>query len=248
MKPVLLLASLIAVGLLALGWRATRAARAAEPEARAHAGVRQEPEAREQAGARFLALGDSYTIGHGVDSADRWPVQVAGLLRGRGVALGDPQIIAITGWTTDELAAGIARTAPRGPFALVTLLIGVNNQYRGRGLDEYRLQFRALLAQAIGFAGGDARRVIVVSIPDWGAMPFAEGRDRAQIGHEIDAFNAAGRIEGEAAGAAFVDITPVSRERHANWAAPDGLHPSGAQYTAWAALVLAPAQRALATR
>ena len=248
MKPVLFLASVIAVVLLALGWRATRAASAAEPEARVYSGVSHEPEEREQDRARFLALGDSYTIGHGVDSADRWPVQLAGLLRVDGVAVGDPQIIAVTGWTTDELAAGIARAAPRGPFALVTLLIGVNNQYRGRALDEYRVQFRALLAQAIGFAGGEARRVVVVSIPDWGAMPFAAGRDRAKIGHAIDAFNAAGRIEAEATGAAFVDITPASREQHVNWAAPDGLHPSGRQYTAWARLVLEPARTALATR
>ena len=200
------------------------------------------------AGPRFLALGDSYTIGERVDSADRWPVQLAGLLRAAGRAIDDPQIIATTGWTTDELAAGIARAAPQGPFALVTLLIGVNNQYRGRSVDEYRVQFRALLAQAIGFAGNDARRVVVVSIPDWGVMPFAEGRDRARIGQEIDAFNAVGLIESEAAGAAFVDITPVSRERHANWAAPDGLHPGGAQYSAWAKLVLEPARQALQSR
>ena len=196
----------------------------------------------------FLALGDSYTIGEQVDSADRWPAQLAHRLREGGVAVGDPAIVATTGWTTDELADGIARAAPSGAYSLVTLLIGVNDQYRGRSVDEYRRQFRELLAHAVGFAGGDARGVVVVSIPDWGVMPFAEGRDRAQIGREIDAFNEAGRAEAMARGAAFVDITPASREWHADWAAPDGLHPSGSQYAAWTTLILEPARAALAGR
>src|SRR2546425_8345537 len=98
---------------------------------------------------RFLALGDSYTIGESVAPAERWPVQLAGLLRKQGLALDEPQIVAATGWTTDELWAGIDRAAPRGPFDLVSLLIGVNNQYRGQALGEYRIQFAALLARAI---------------------------------------------------------------------------------------------------
>jgi lysophospholipase L1-like esterase len=120
---------------------------------------------------RFLALGDSYTIGEGVDEAERWPVRLADLLRERGVPVGDPEIIARTGWTTDELAAAIDDADPQGPYALVTLLIGVNNQYRGRDAEEYRAQLADLLRRAVGFAGGDASRVVVLSIPDWSPTP-----------------------------------------------------------------------------
>ena len=198
--------------------------------------------------ARYLALGDSYTIGEQVTAAERWPVQLTGLLRAAGVALADPEIIATTGWTTDELVATISTRAPKGPFALVSLLIGVNNQYRGRDATQYRTEFRALLAQAIGFAGGDATRVIVVSIPDWGVTRFAEGRDRAKIGRAIDEFNAIARDEAGRGGAAWVDITPISREPHGDWLAGDGLHPSGPQYSAWARRALPAAQHALRAR
>ena len=195
--------------------------------------------------ARFLALGDSYTVGEGVDARDAWPAQLARSLRARGVQVADPETVATTGWTTDELATRIRKAPPRGPYALVTLLIGVNDQYRGRSTDEYRVQFQDLLAQAIRFAGGEPRHVIVVSIPDWGVMPFAEGRDRAKIGRAIDAFNAIGRDEAARIGAVFADITPVSRETHADWAASDGLHPSGVQYARWVEVVLDPALRIL---
>lgn len=196
---------------------------------------------------RFLALGDSYTIGESVPESERWPVQLAAMLRERGVPVEAPVIIARTGWTTDELAAGIEAAAPRGTFDLVSLLIGVNNQYRGRDAEEYRLQFRERLAQAVGFADGDPRRVIVLSIPDWGVMPFAEGRDRARIAAEIDRFNAINREETSRAGARYVDVTPVSREAAGDpsLVAGDGLHPSGAQYTHWARLALPAALAAL---
>jgi hypothetical protein len=135
----------------------------------------------------FLALGDSYTIGEGVPEAGRWPVQLAALLHARGIALDAPRIIATTGWTTDELDAGIDAANAADPIptdhALVSLLIGVNNQYRGRPLAEYEVQFAGLLERAIEFAAGEASRVIVLAIPDWGVTPFAiqSGRDRAQI-------------------------------------------------------------------
>jgi len=93
----------------------------------------------------YLALGDSYTIGEGVPAEGTWPFQLAAALRARGIALDDPQVIATTGWTTDELAAAIDAAAPQGPYALASLLIGVNNQYRGRPLAEYRQQFEQLL-------------------------------------------------------------------------------------------------------
>lgn len=185
----------------------------------------------------FLALGDSYTIGEGVEPALRWPVQMAAALRESGLALADPQIIATTGWTTDELDAGIDAAAPQGPFALVTLLIGVNNQYRGRSVDEYREQFDALLQRALGFAGGNARRVFVLSIPDWGVTPFAiaSGRDRVQIAHELDAYNAAAAAVCARHEVAFVDITDLSREYGGETVmlAEDGLHPSAAMYALW---------------
>lgn len=189
---------------------------------------------------RFLALGDSYTIGEGVDPDGRWPVLLARALRGDGLALEDPQIVATTGWTTDELSAGIDAAAPQGPFALVALLIGVNNQYRGRPLEEYRQQFGELLERAIGFAGGRADRVLVLSIPDWGVTPFARqsGRDLTQVARELDAFNAIAREACDGRGVAFVDVTAHSRAHGAEPAmlADDGLHPSAAMYAAWAQL------------
>jgi lysophospholipase L1-like esterase len=199
-----------------------------------------------EGGMRFLALGDSYTIGESVDSAGRWPVQLARALRARTLNVGDPEIVARTGWTTDELAAGIEAAAPGGPYDLVSLLIGVNNQYRGRDAEKYRLEFRSLLAQAVQFAGGKASRVIVLSIPDWGVTPFASGRDRAKIAAEIDRFNAIGRTETLAAGAHWVDVTPASREAHEGWyATKDGLHPTAAQYAKWVQLAMDAATAAL---
>ncbi len=196
---------------------------------------------------RFLALGDSYTIGESVPPAERWPVQLAALLRSEGVPLDEPLIIATTGWTTDELNAGIDTVKPQGPFELVSLLIGVNNQYRGRSQAEYRQQFVDLLNRAIDYAGGEARRVIVLSIPDWGVTPFAAGRDPGQIAREIDAFNAINREEALRADAQYVDVTPVSREATHDQAliAGDGLHPSGKMYAAWARLTQAGARHAL---
>jgi len=183
---------------------------------------------------RYLALGDSYTIGESVAPEERFPNQLA-----RTLGIGEPQIIAKTGWTTDELDAAIDAADPKGPFDLVTLLIGVNNQYRGRSADEYRAQFIALLQRAIGFAGGDAKRVIVVSIPDWGVTPFAASRDRAKIAREIDQFNAINREEARRAGARYVDITPISRGADPALVAADGLHPSGKQYAEWAKAIAA---------
>ncbi|MEA2491438.1 MAG: hypothetical protein QOH21_3230 [Acidobacteriota bacterium] len=191
-------------------------------------------------GARILALGDSYTIGETVAAEDRWPNQLA-----RALGAPEPQIIAKTGWTTDELNAAIDAANPQGPYDLVTLLIGVNNQYRGRDAQEYRTQFAALLQRAIGFAGGDARKVIVVSIPDWGVTPFAEGRDRAKIAREIDQYNAINREETTRAKARYVDITPGSRRNDPALVATDHLHPSAAQYAEWTKAILPQAREAL---
>jgi lysophospholipase L1-like esterase len=199
---------------------------------------------------RILSLGDSYTIGESVPEADRWPLQLATLLRAKGVRVATPTIVAQTGWTTDELSAGIDAAKPTGTFDVVTVLIGVNNQYRGRSVDEFRIQLRALLQRAVGFAGGRASRVIVVGIPDWGVTPFAEGRDRARVGAEIDAFNAVNRAEAEAIGGRYVDIAAIARRARTTptLIAHDGLHPSGAMYAEWARAILPAAEAALATQ
>jgi len=188
-------------------------------------------------GLPYLALGDSYTIGEGVEPAGRWPMQLAAALRDIGVAVDDPTIIATTGWTTDELEAGIDADAPQGPFELVSLLIGVNDQYRGRSVDEYRPRFTALLQRALAFAADRAPRVLVLSIPDWGVTPYAvaSGRDRVQIGQELDAYNAAAAAICAEHDVAFVDITDLSRQLGGErvMLAEDGLHPSAAMYTLW---------------
>jgi lysophospholipase L1-like esterase len=188
---------------------------------------------------RYLALGDSYTIGESVDEPERWPNQLADLLSREGHAT-DVTIIARTGWTTDELWQGMQARQINPPYDLVSLLIGVNNQYRGRDIEEYREQFTFLLIKSIEYAGGDANRVIVLSIPDWGVTPFAGDRDAKQIAVEINQFNSVNREETEKAGAHYVNITPISREALDDPAliAGDGLHPSGKMYTQWAKLAL----------
>jgi len=199
---------------------------------------------------RFLALGDSYTIGESVAVADRWPNQLALRLRKNGIDIADPEIIAKTGWTTDDLSSAIDAAKPQRPYALVTLLIGVNNQYRGRAAEEYRNEFVALLRRAVVFAGGNPRRVVVVSIPDWGVTPFAANRDRAKIAAEIDRFNTINAEETRKAGARYADITPVSRRAvaDATLVAPDGLHPSAAMYALWVSIISPEAEAALAGR
>ncbi|NOT88402.1 MAG: SGNH/GDSL hydrolase family protein [Lysobacter sp.] len=200
---------------------------------------------------QYLALGDSYTIGERVEPDGRWPVQLTAALRADGVVIDAPRIIARTGWTTGELSTAIDAAAPLGDdHALVTLLIGVNNQYRGRDVGEYAHEFAVLLERAIGFAGRRADRVVVLAIPDWGVTPFAaqSGRDTAAIARELDAYNAAAAKICARRGVAFVDIAPVSRERGAEPAmlADDGLHPSAAMYAEWARLALPVVRRLLA--
>ncbi|HUE97878.1 MAG TPA: SGNH/GDSL hydrolase family protein [Anaerolineales bacterium] len=195
---------------------------------------------------RYLALGDSYTIGEGVSEEDRWPKQLARLLESEGIQT-EVAIIARTGWTTDELWQGIQAGEIRPPYDLVSLLIGVNNQYRGYNINKYREQFIFLLHKSIEYAGGKPNHVIVLSIPDWGVTPFASGRDGEQIAKQIDEFNSVNRAEAEKAGAHYVDVTPVSRKADKDTAliAPDGLHPSGRMYSEWAELVLPNALKVL---
>jgi lysophospholipase L1-like esterase len=184
---------------------------------------------------RYLALGDSYTIGESVSAEDRWPDQLAKLLESENIKT-EVTIIARTGWTTSELWQGIRAVKISPPYDLVSLLIGVNNQYRGYAINEYRDQFNFLLHKAIEYADGDPDRVFVLSIPDWGMTPFASDRGREHISKEIDEFNSMNREMSEKAGVHYIDVTSISREsiNDTTLTAPDGLHPSGKMYAMWA--------------
>jgi lysophospholipase L1-like esterase len=188
----------------------------------------------------FLALGDSYTIGESVEASERWPAQLTVAMRNLGVQAADPVITAQTGWTTDELIMGLDQANLGGEYDLVSLQIGVNNQYRGLDIQEYRLEIRALLKRAIAFGGGDPGKVIVLSIPDWGATPFANGRDRDRVAREIDRFNRVCRQETELVGASYIDVTWVSRlaAQDSTLTAMDELHPSGKMYAIWVQSIL----------
>ena len=189
----------------------------------------------------YLALGDSYTIGQSVMSSENFPNQTVQLLNQQNYNFKSPEILATTGWTTDELQNNINNHTFTPPYDFVSLLIGVNNQYRGRSVENYKPEFESLLKQAIQFAGGNANRVIVLSIPDWGVTPFANGRDRAQIAKEIVDYNAANRYISEIYKVHYIDITPGSREAATDpsLVAGDGLHPSAKEYTRWAQKVFA---------
>jgi len=199
---------------------------------------------------RFLALGDSYTIGEGVTDDERWPNHLVRMLRGRGVEIDDPHIIARTAWTSDELQDAIDAEKPRGPFDLVTLLIGVNDQYRSRPVSSFVPEMEALVKRSIAFAGKKPARVIGVSIPDWSATPFAKGRDRSVIAAEIAAYNDRAAVIVQAAGAVWIDITEMSRAMlvDTTLVAVDGLHPTGEMYRRWAEAILPAAEKTLSSR
>ncbi|HKJ40235.1 MAG TPA: SGNH/GDSL hydrolase family protein [Anaerolineales bacterium] len=184
---------------------------------------------------RYLALGDSYTIGEKVAPRNRWPNLLSELLRNQGI---DPDvtIIARTGWTVQELWEGIQATPPEGTYDMVSLLIGVNDQYRGYPVNGYREDFRFMLGKAIEYAGGDPKRVVVLSIPDWAFTPFAGGQDSEPISLQIDEFNAVNLEETKNAGAYYVDVTIISRMALDDFdlIAADRLHPSGKMYAMWA--------------
>ncbi|MGH8030768.1 MAG: SGNH/GDSL hydrolase family protein [Arenimonas sp.] len=186
---------------------------------------------------RYLALGDSYTIGEGVADGERWPQLWTSALARIGNDVAPPRILARTGWTTDELAAAMDAGEPLGTWDLVTLLIGVNDQYRGRTAEQFAASYSPLLRRAIALADDHAERVLALSIPDWGVTAFAKasGRDRAGIAAQIDAFNAVARAECARQGVAFLDITGLTREAGMDPAmlVDDGLHPSAAMYRAW---------------
>lgn len=188
---------------------------------------------------QYLAIGDSYTIGEGVKDADRYPNQLTGLLRDHGYRFGEPKIIAKTGWTTDELQAGITAAGIEGQqFDLVTVLIGVNNQYRGRDVEEYRQQLHEILDAAIVFAKGNKDKVLVISIPDWGVTPFAKEKavDQTKVAQAIDRFNAVKAETAQKMGLRFLDITNHYRMPGNGQmkVVDDKLHPSKEIYNYWA--------------
>ena len=185
---------------------------------------------------RYLALGDSYTVGEGVPIHESFPYQTVQVLRSNGLAVCAPEIVAKTGWTTDELKEGMEGTRfLDGGYDMVTLLIGVNNQYRERTTETYGTEFEGLLKDAVSMARGRRDRVFVLSIPDWGVTPFAEGRDRRRIAAEIDAYNSVCRSVAGRHGVAFLDITPGTRQagNDPSLLAADRLHPSGKEYARW---------------
>lgn len=187
----------------------------------------------------YLALGDSYTIGENVVLFDNYPYQTVQLLRKSGYNVNAPEIIAKTGWTSAELKEGIRNTYLQPSYHFVSLLVGVNDQYRGNAPEEYGFQFEQLLQQAIQLTGGRKERVFVLSIPDWGATPFAEGRDRMKIAEQIDRFNEVNSEIAGRYGIHYISITPGTREAGANsrLLASDGLHYSKKEYANWAALL-----------
>ncbi len=190
---------------------------------------------------RYLALGDSYTIGQSVAENERFPFITVSLLRDMGFIIDSLRYIATTGWTTLNLQAAIARENPAGPFDVVTLLIGVNDQYQGLDTAGYRLHFTQLLHSAIGFAGEKKNHVFVLSIPDYSATPFVAASYKAGVSKEITAFNAINKEITQASGVDYIDITPLTREAANNnlLLASDGLHYSAIEHRKWAELLAA---------
>ena len=188
----------------------------------------------------YLALGDSYTIGESVHDSLRWPNQLVSALNKKGRQFEPATIVAQTGWTTDELAAAIDSTELALHYDYVSLLIGVNNQYRGRSIENFQTEFIELLEEAVLLGGNEGANIFVLSIPDWGVMPFAEGRNRSQIAQEIDQFNTVIQAVCRDRNIAYFDITAISREAATNpiLVAQDGLHPSGTMYARWVDRIL----------
>ncbi|HRK55551.1 MAG TPA: SGNH/GDSL hydrolase family protein [Cyclobacteriaceae bacterium] len=187
----------------------------------------------------YLALGDSYTIGESVPETERWPVQLAKALTEKGIPVASPKIIAVTGWRTDNLKNGIDIAQIKERYDLVSLLIGVNNQYQGKPADAYAVEYETLLKTAIQLAGGEKANVFVVSIPDYGYTPFG-APNQPKISKELDEFNAINKRITEAYEITYINITDISRRglEDPELVADDTLHPSGKQYTLWVKRIL----------
>ncbi|HNB82077.1 MAG TPA: GDSL-type esterase/lipase family protein [Chitinophagaceae bacterium] len=188
---------------------------------------------------KYLALGDSYTIGEQVTSEESFPAQLCRMLQDQGIPATLSGVVAVTGWTTDELSAALAQKAPALDHDWVSLLIGVNNQYRGRSVEEYHWQFYSLLCQAILFAGARPERVLVLSIPDWGLTPFNQSHDPQKVTEEINAFNAVNEAWCHKMGCVYFNITESTRKhaRQKEFLTDDLLHYSPDEYAIWAGLL-----------
>ncbi len=193
----------------------------------------------------YLALGDSYTIGEGVPSYQRWPVQLVRALRNH-VPVHRPKIIATTGWTTDELLGAISGINMNRKYDLVSLLIGVNNQYRGYPLHYFREEFPKLLDIAIHLARGKRKRVFVVSIPNYAATPFGRRGDPRKITRELKYYNRIAREICRKKGVRFINITDISERTGPSLVAHDDLHPSGKMYSLWVRRIYPEVKRMLA--
>ncbi len=185
---------------------------------------------------KILALGDSYTIGEGVSYLHSFPNQLSAILHGNNKEVQQLKIVAATGWTTDELIGPMEMRVTHFEYDCVTLLIGVNNQYRGRSVEEFAIHFEYLISRAIAYGNNCAKNVIAVSIPDWGQTPFNKDRSKETVSAEIDAYNAVVRNIATKHKAHFIDITPSTRANAsvANFLATDQLHPSEKEYAIWA--------------
>jgi lysophospholipase L1-like esterase len=185
---------------------------------------------------RYLALGDSYTIGQGVSADQRFPAHTVAILRQNNIKIQDPQYIAQTGWTTQNLIAAINQQSPKGPYDVVTLLIGVNDQYQGLDTAGYRIRFTQLLNKSLELAGNRASRVFVLSIPDYSVTPFVSAANKPRVRREIDFFNSINKEVTLQKNVKYLDITPSTRqaENDPSLIASDGLHPSGKEYRKWA--------------
>lgn len=191
---------------------------------------------------RFLALGDSYTIGQGVSTSSRWPVQLLDSLQARGYSTDTLAIIATTGWRTDQLLNAIAgKQLAQKQFNMVSLLIGVNNQYQNRPLAQYRPELEALIDSALRYVGGQTERVFVLSIPDYAYTPFGQQGNPFAISQQIDIYNTIKRDVCDSLGIAYFNITDISRQglTDPTLVATDQLHPSGRQYGLWVQRLMA---------
>jgi lysophospholipase L1-like esterase len=187
----------------------------------------------------ILCLGDSYTVGEALPLYDSFPYQLVQLLRKQQVAIHAPEIIAKTGWSTFELADYLINHAFNDHYDFVTLCIGVNNQYRGLAIEDYSEEFEFLLRKAIHYADGNSQHVCVLSIPDWGVTPFANGKNAQKIATDINHFNEANKTISQKYGVQYIDITALSCEakNDIELLAADGLHPSAKAYAAWVRLL-----------
>ena len=197
---------------------------------------------------KYLALGDSYTIGQSVLETDRFPIQLKNALQKEGVLINSSKIIAKTGWRTDNLSAAMDAAKLENNWDMVTLLIGVNNQYQGQDVSQYELPFRTLLERGVTLAKGKKNRVFVISIPDYAYTPYGinSGKEK-QISTAIDSYNAVNQQVAKELGVTYFNITPISREglKDPDLVASDGLHPSGKMYSRWVDLMLGEVKKQL---